>query len=479
MARPSSSTSSVRSAASRNGVGPSAVEAGAGGLFGFLARGGVAVQVGDAAWLRAMLDVEAAIARAEVRAGLIPARAADDIAAAAADLDAGAIGREAAATGNPVPPLVALLTNAVARDGGDTGGDSSGYVHLGATSQDVMDTATMLVITRAAVPLLDDLAAASDAAAGLAARHRATLMVGRTLLQQALPTTFGVVAAGWLSGLDRAGRRLDEAIRENAAVQLGGAVGTLASLGDDGLRVVALLAEELHLAEPIVPWHTDRTRVVELSSALAEVAGAAAKVALDIVLLAQTETDEVREAAPGRGGSSTLPQKRNPIAAVTARACAARAPGLAATLFASMPQELQRSAGGWQSEWITMSQLLVATGSAVAWLRDSLENLEVDEARMRANLDAGSGLAMAEHVTIALSASLGRLAAHKLVEAVASDAVATGRPFGETLAGNARVADHLDRAEIARLLDPTGYLGSANVFVERALAAHDAQKWHQ
>jgi len=335
------------------------------------------------------------------------------------------------------------------------------------------------VITRAAVPLLDDLAAASDAAAGLAARHRATLMVGRTLLQQALPTTFGVVAAGWLSGLDRAGRRLDEAIRENAAVQLGGAVGTLASLGDDGLRVVALLAEELHLAEPIVPWHTDRTRVVELSSALAEVAGAAAKVALDIVLLAQTETDEVREAAPGRGGSSTLPQKRNPIAAVTARACAARAPGLAATLFASMPQELQRSAGGWQSEWITMSQLLVATGSAVAWLRDSLENLEVDEARMRANLDAGSGLAMAEHVTIALSASLGRLAAHKLVEAVASDAVATGRPFGETLAGNARVADHLDRAEIARLLDPTGYLGSANVFVERALAAHDAQKWHQ
>ncbi len=474
MAKPSSSTSrteATASAGARTEVAPvSDAAAAGGGLFGFLARGYVPAEVSDAAWLRAMLDVEAAIARAEARAGVIPQEAAGEIAAAcrAARFDADLLGREAAATGNPVPPLVAALTAAV-------GGEAARYVHLGATSQDVMDTAAMLVVRRAATPLLADLSAAADAAAGLAAAHRTTLTIGRTLLQQAQPTTFGAVAAGWLSGLDRAFDRLRDALDASSAVQFGGAVGTLASLGDRGEIVLRYLAEDLGLGEPDVPWHTERSRIFEIASALGEAAGAAGKVALDVALLAQTEIGEVREGAPGRGGSSTLPQKRNPVAAVTARACAARAPGLVATILSAMPQELQRGAGTWQAEWQTLSDLLVATGSAVAWLRDCLEHLEVDSRRMRANLDGGAGLALAERVATSLAPTLGRLAAHRLVEEAVAETLASGRAFAGVLAGRPEIAARLDGDAIADLLDPTGYLGSAPAFVDRALAAHAAR----
>jgi 3-carboxy-cis,cis-muconate cycloisomerase len=333
-----------------------------------------------------------------------------------------------------------------------------------------MDTAALLIARRALDLVIADLEGAAHATATLAERHRDTLMAGRTLLQQAAPTTFGLKAAGWLSGLDYALARLADVRRHRLAVQLGGAAGTLAYLGDAGVAVVGYLAEELGLAAPALPWHTARGRIVELAGALGEAASAAAKVARDITLLAQTEVGEVREGQPG--GSSTLPQKQNPIAAVSVLACAARAPGLVATLLAAAVQEHERAAGAWHAEWAPLRDLLVAVGSAAAWLRDGLAHLEVDAARMRANVDAGGGLILAERVAAALAPALGRLRAHELVAAASAAAVAGARPFGEVLAADPAVTAHLDPGRLATLLDPAGYLGSAQAFIDRALAAH-------
>ncbi|HTE54781.1 MAG TPA: 3-carboxy-cis,cis-muconate cycloisomerase [Kofleriaceae bacterium] len=439
------------------------------GLFdGVLARGRAREAVGDRAWLQAMLDFEAALARAQARAGLVAGDQAEAIARAcrAEAFDAAAIGRAAAETGTPVVALVRALRGAVA-------GPAAEQVHRGATSQDVVDTAAMLVARRALAVIIDDLAAAADAAAGLAARHRDTLMVGRTLLQQALPITFGLAAAGWLSGLDDAVARLDEVRGRRLAVQLGGAAGTLAALGDAGPAVVEHLADLLGLAAPALPWHTVRTRIAELAGALGEAAGAAGKPARDIALLAQTEVGEVREGGgAGRGGSSAMPHKRNPVAAVSASACAARAPGLVGALLASMVQEHQRAAGAWHAEWRPLSDLLESVGAAAVWLRDALDHLEVDPARMRANLDASGGLLLAERVSGALAPALGRAAAHDLVGAACAEAAASGRPLAAVLEARAEVGVHLSPVQIRALLDPAGYLGSAGLFVDRALAAH-------
>ena len=440
----------------------------AGGLFdGVLARGRVAAEVSDRAWLQAMLDAEAGLARALAQAGAIPG---DDAAAIAAACDAGrfdaaTIGAEAARTGNPVVPLVKALTEAVP-------GRAAGHVHRGATSQDVLDSAAMLVAQRALHPLLDDLEGAGDAAAALAAEHRETVIAGRTLMQQALPVTFGLKAAGWLVGLDEAADRLAEVRRTRLAVQLGGAAGTLASLGDAGAEVLGHLADELGLPEPVLAWHTTRTRPAELAGALGEAAGVIAKVARDVVLLAQTEVAEVREGVPGRGGSSTLAHKRNPVAAISAAGSAMRAPGLVATMFFAMAHEHERAAGPWHAEWRPFSELLSAVGSAAAWLRDCLEHLEVDTERMRANLDITHGALLAERVTTALAPALGRYAAHELVEATAREALASGRPLRAVLGERDEVTRHLDTDEIDRLLDPADYLGSTDELVGRALRAH-------
>ena len=339
-------------------------------LDGVLARGRVAAAVADEAWLRAMLAAEVALARAR---GL-PEEVADAI--AAARIDPAELGRRAAESGNPVVPLAEALRELAGPE-----------AHRGATSQDILDTATMLVVRDALVPLREDLGAAAGAAAALAAEHRATPAIGRTLLQQAVPTTFGLKAAGWMGALDAAGARL-AAFRP--AAQLGGPAGTLDGLGPD---VLARYAAALGLEEPVLPWHTDRTRIAELAGALGTAAGAAAKVAGDVVLLAQTEVGEVREGAPG--GSSSMPHKRNPVAAVSARACARQAPGLVATLLAAMEQEHERAAGAWHAEWAPLRALLVSTGSAAAWLRDCLEGLEVDPGRMRDHLGEGDDGAVA------------------------------------------------------------------------------------
>ena len=351
--------------------------AGAGLLGGVLARGDVPGCLDDRAWVRAMLEVEAALARAQAAAGLLTPEAAEAVTAACDDADAydvEALGRAAASSGNPVVPLVAAVR--------ERAGDAAGAVHRGATSQDVLDTAVMLLARDALVPLRGDVRAAADAAAALAATHRGTVLAGRTLLQQALPTTFGLKAAGWAAGLDDAGERLDARVHA-LPVQLGGAAGTLAGFDGAGHRVAAALAGELGLVRPELPWHAVRLPVTDLAGALGSAAGVLGKVALDVVLLAQAEVAEVREGVPGRGGSSAMAHKRNPVAAVSARAAALRAPGLVATLLvAAQVQEHERAAGGWHAEWLTLADLLRTVGSAAAWLRDCLEHLEVDGGRM-------------------------------------------------------------------------------------------------
>jgi 3-carboxy-cis,cis-muconate cycloisomerase len=450
-----------------------------GGVFG---RGPVAAEVGDRAFLQAMLDTEAALARASAKAGLVPAEAAEAIADAclAERFDVGELGALAAATGSPVVPLVRQLA-------GRLPPEAAGHVHQGATSQDVLDTASMLVARRALRPLLADLAGAADACAALAAAHRDAVAAGRTLLQQAVPVTFGLKAAGWLVGLDETRRRLAQVDREELAVQLGGAAGTLAAFGDRGLAVLGGLADELGLVEPTVPWHAVRARPAALAAALGACAGVLAKVARDVALLAQTEVAEAREGGtPGRGGpgdrrggppvdrggSSAMPHKRNPVGAVAVAACTARVPGLVATVLGAMAQEHERAAGNWHAEWEPQRDLLRLVGSAAAWSRELLERLEVDPARMRANLAASGGLPLAEAAVAALAGPLGPGRARELVDQAARAAVTAGRPLRDTLLEAPEVAAALGPAGVDRALDPDRYLGSAQALIDRALAAH-------
>jgi 3-carboxy-cis,cis-muconate cycloisomerase len=346
-----------------------------GPLFGQTA---IATATDDRAWLAALCETEAALARACARAGVIELAAAMEVARAADELaraDPADLGREAVAGGNPVIPLVEALRKRVPAEAADA-------VHRGATSQDVLDTAMMLVAQRALGVLLGDLADCANTAAALARAHRDTPMCGRTLLQQAVPTTFGALAATWGAGLDRAITRL-RASRAELPVQLGGAAGTLATLHPAGPRVIAALADELDLAEPAGVWHAERGVVAELAAALGQASAAVAKPATDVVLLAQNEIGELREHAPG--GSSAMAHKQNPIAAITARAGAAQAPGLVATLLAAVP-ELQRGAGSWHAEWPALTNLLRVTGGAASRLRDSLTGLGVDAEAMARNL---------------------------------------------------------------------------------------------
>jgi 3-carboxy-cis,cis-muconate cycloisomerase len=347
------------------------------GLFGGIyARGAVAAEVSDRAWLQAMLDVEAALARACATEGLIPGLAADEIAGAcqAERFDIAQLGRDAADSATPVVALVKALRAAVPEP-------ARAHVHVGATSQDISDTATMLIARRALVPLLADARAAADATAELARVHRDTPMIGRTLLQEAVPTTFGVRAAGWLTGVDEGRRRLRQVRDSDLAVQMGGPVGARAP------AVAGHVAAELGLAEPVMPWHAIRLRPVTLASALGAFCGVLAKIARDVTLLAQQEEGEVQEGGgPERGGSSAMAHKRNPVGAVSVLACAKRTPGLVATALAAMEQEHERAAGAWQAEWGTYTELLALTGSATAWARELLENLIVHPDLMQANL---------------------------------------------------------------------------------------------
>jgi 3-carboxy-cis,cis-muconate cycloisomerase len=439
------------------------------GLFSALFdRGGTGP--GDQEWLQAMLDAEAALARALESAGQAApgSGAAVTAAARAADFDAGEIGRQAALTGNPVPALVRALSARV-----EPGARAA--VHTGATSQDIIDTAMMLLARQALRIIEADLAAAAAAAAGLAREHAATVMAGRTLLQQAVPVTFGLVAAGWLTSIDEARERLAEVRTRRLAAQFGGAAGTLASLGEAGPAVAAAFAAEVGLAQPVLPWHTDRLRLVELAAALAGACAATGKVARDVTLLAQSEVAEVAEG--DAGGSSTMPHKRNPVAAVLVLGSTRRAPHLLASLTAAAEHEHQRAAGAWHAEWEPLADLLRLTGSAASWAASLLAGLQVDAERMAANLDAARGLPMAEHLTAMLAPALGRLAAHDLIARASRRAVETGRALADVVLETPEFARPVRAAgltpvEVADALEPSAYLGAAVAFVAAALAAH-------
>ena len=436
------------------------------GLFaGVFAHGRTAAEVDDRAWLQAMLDFEAALARAGARAKLVPPEAAEAIAAAcrAERFDVAQLGRDASASGNPVVPLLRALRAELPEE-------AAAHLHRGATSQDVLDTASMLVARRALGPILDDARGAAVACAELADVHRDSIVVGRTLLQQAPPLTFALKASQWLVGIDEAREQL-AAVRDRVlAVQLGGAVGTLAALQGEGLAVAAELARELELGEPTLPWHAVRVRPAMLAGALALLAGALGTVARDVSLLAQGEVGEVRPREGG--GSSTMPHKRNPVAAVSALACAQRVPGLVATIHSAMVQEHERAAGPWQAEWETFSDLLRLVGAEAAWGREMLEALEVDPERMRSNVEAAGDIVMAEGVATALAAQLGRGPAHELVESAARRAADEARSLREVLGELPEVADRLGAEGLDAALAPESYLGVASELVERALSAH-------
>jgi 3-carboxy-cis,cis-muconate cycloisomerase len=428
--------------------------------------------VSGRAWLQAMLEAEGALAVAEARGGLIPPDAAEAIASCCKkDRDAGLfdleeLGRKERAQGNPVPPLVRMLTEVVS----EVSEEAARYVHKGATSQDILDTAAMLLTKRALDLILTETDAIAAALAGLAEAHRDTLIAGRTLLQQALPTTFGLKAAGWLASALEARRRLLEVRTKGLAAQLGGAAGTLASLGDSGTEVLGEFARELQLAEPAVPWHTDRSRVAEIGGALSVISDVLGKISLDIILMAQTEVGEVSEpAGAGRGGSSTLPHKRNPILSVTAAASSRRVHDLSRTLQAAMVQEHERAAGAWHSEWEVLSDALVLTGGAAATVREATEGLEIHPEKMRENLDATGGLLLAEHVTTMVAEHFGRFEAHDLVEAASRRTFESGRSLREELLAEPALEEVLSEEKVDAALDPAGYLGSAGAFVDRAL----------
>jgi 3-carboxy-cis,cis-muconate cycloisomerase len=420
----------------------------------------------DAAWIAAMLEVEAALARAEGDCGVIPQEVAERVARCCEQVrvDPAEIGRNGRDSANPVIPLVEAVRHAA-------GAELAGAVHYGATSQDILDTAAMLVAKKVTTLVVADLDVAAAACARLAEAHRETVLAGRTLLQPAVPTTFGLKAAGWLVALLETRARLVEVRDGRFAVSLGGAAGTLASLGHHGEEVTAALAERLGLGVPLLSWHTGRARVVELAAALGAIAGSAAKIARDVALLMQ---GEVAEAAEAGGRSSTMPHKRNPAAAAEILAAARRASGLVGVLFGAMDHEHERAVGAWQAEWPCLSDLFRLAGGAAARLSEMLAGLSVDGERMRENAEASKGLLLTEAARLALSAELGDAAARRLVEAAVGRVRTEKGTLADALRGDPAAAAALGPNGLAALDDPSSYLGSAGAFVERALAAYRA-----
>jgi 3-carboxy-cis,cis-muconate cycloisomerase len=424
----------------------------------------------DAARLQRMLDVEAALARAEAAVGVIPHEAVAPVVAAcrAERFDLASLAEAAVTAGNVAIPLVKALTAEVKK----SDPEAARYVHWGATSQDIIDTAQVLELAAVIDALVADLDRAVRGFAVLAERHRATAVAGRTWLQHALPIPFGLKLAGYAAALARSRTRLSRLRAENLMLQFGGAAGTLAALGTAGLKVAERLAAELKLPLPDAPWHGHRDRLAEIAAALAILTGSCGKIARDVTLLMQTDVAEAFEpAALGRGGSSTMPQKRNPVAAPIALAAAAMAPNLAATILAAQVGEHERSAGAWHAEWPTFPALALVTSGALRAAAEIAEGLEVDAVRMRANLEATGGQVMAEAVMIALGGKLGRLEAHHVVEEACRKASAEHRHLEEVLSEDARVTAHLSQEEIERLFDPLAYQGVAQAFIDRLIAA--------
>ncbi|MEU0228063.1 3-carboxy-cis,cis-muconate cycloisomerase [Streptomyces sp. NPDC006284] len=416
---------------------------------------------GDRAWLRALLDAEAALTRAQAGLGLAPAEAASAVTAAAdpAGFDARSLAERARGGGNPVIPLVADLTSAVGEEYG-------AYVHRGATSQDIMDSAAMLVAARTLDLLLPDLARTGRALARLAAEHRDTAMPGRTLTQHAVPTTFGLKAAGWRALVLDARDRVTS-VRDALPAQLGGAAGTLAAFGaygaPDPTALPAAYARELGLEEPLLPWHTLRTPVADLAGCLAFTAGALGKIAADVLTLSRTELGEVVEGSGG--GSSAMPHKANPVRATLIAAAARRAPQLAATLYGSLAAEDERPAGAWHAEWEPLRDLLRLTAGAARDAAELAEGLRARPEAMRAHLGLTHGLIMTERLSAELAPVLGRARAKELLTELARRTYTERRDFAELLAE----VPELSGLDLVSLTDPARYTGSAGALTDRAL----------
>jgi 3-carboxy-cis,cis-muconate cycloisomerase len=439
-------------------------------LAPMLSSGPMRAACDDIAYLQAMLDFEAALARAEVEVGVIPTGVAAPIGQAckASTFDLAGLAEAATRSGNLAIPLVKALTAQVAK----IDPEAARFVHWGATSQDVIDTATMLVLRAAIDVLTADLDRAIKGFAKLARTHRNTAMVARTWLQHALPMPFGLKLAEYAAALNRSRSRLKRLRQESLALQFGGAAGTLAALGHKGLAVAELLGPELNLPIPDAPWHTHRDRIAEAASVLAILAGSCGKIARDVSLLMQTDVAEAFEpAGVGRGGSSTMPHKRNPVAAASALGAATMAPNLAATIFAAQVQEHERSAGPWHAEWPTLPTLLLVTSGALAATVDLAEGLEVDAARMRQNLDATGGLIMAEAVAMALAEKVGKSEAHHAIEAASKKAVAEKKHLRDVLAADSNVTAQLSADQLAKLFEPMAYQGSSQTMIDRLLAS--------
>jgi 3-carboxy-cis,cis-muconate cycloisomerase len=425
--------------------------------------------------LQGMLDFEAALARALAHAGVAPdASVAPIVAQCTADKFAmDVLAREAALAGNLAIPLMKALTAAVAK----SDPKASGFVHWGATSQDAIDTGLVLQLRDALDLLQRDLAQFSSALARVAKKHQSTLLAGRTWLQQASPVTLGLKVAGWLDAIHRQQERIARARKEVSTLQFGGAVGTLAALGEKGPAVAAALASELKLELPSIPWHTHRDRFAEAATTLGLLVGTLGKIARDISLLAQTEIGEVLEAAEsGRGSSSTLPHKRNPVGCAVVLAAALRIPALVSVMLIAMVQEHERGLGGWHAEWETLPEILLLAAGALAHMAHVVDGLEVCEEHMTHNLAATHGLILSEAVAIALAKHIGRSPAHQLVERAAHRALESGRPLRELLLEEQEVRAHLSSAEIDGLLDPRSYTGSAASMIQRVLADENKKR---
>jgi 3-carboxy-cis,cis-muconate cycloisomerase len=423
----------------------------------------------DRTRIQRMLDVEAALAAGEARVGVIPSSAVGAIVACCrAELyDIDALSHSARNAGNLAIPLVAALTSKV----GEADDAAKGYVHWGATSQDIIDTGLVLQLRDALQLIEHDVSRLDDALRVAIERHRQTVMPGRTWLQQGLPTTLGLKLAGVLSALARDRARIAALRPRLLVLQLGGATGTLASLGERGPAVERAVADALQLDVAIVPWHAQRDRLCELATVLGIVTTTSGKLARDLALLAQTEVGEAFEpAAPGRGGSSTMPQKRNPVGASIAIAAAVRVPHLVGTMLSAAVQEHERGLGNWPAEWDTLPQIVCLAGGALDVMAETVSGLEVDAERMLANLDLSKGQVLAEAVQMALAPALGRDVAHKLVGEAAKRASREDRRLKDLLREDEKVRALISDDGLDRLFDPINYLGAANAFIDRALA---------
>src|SRR5271156_3368967 len=427
------------------------------------------------ATLQAMLDFEAALARAEARAGFIPASAAPAIEAKCrAELyDMTVLARVAAKAGNLAIPLVKQLTVLVAQKDKE----SARYVHWGATSQDAIDTGRVLQLRQALALISSELDLLAIALGELALKNRTTLVAARTWMQQALPTTFGFKVAGWLDAVDRHRARLAETQERCLVLQFGGAVGTMAALGTRGLDVAKNLAKDMQLPLPELPWHSHRDRMAEIATTLGLCCGTLGKIARDISLHTQTEVGEVFEpSSAGRGGSSTMPHKRNPVTSAIVLSAAVRVPALVSTMLAAMVQEQERGLGGWHAEWETLPDIVRLTAGALHHLTSTITELEIDAPRMRQNLDITRGLIFAEAVTMALAEKMARADAHELVQQACRRAQSSCRDLRSVLAQDAIVKTNLTEAEFDRLFTPVNYLGVADQFIDRVLATSEASR---